>query len=104
MTKPKQGGFVPVMLFLNDAALRKRIYRRLLASDAIRERFRSDVLTRIFEDYEAQQGKDVYWANFLNSKANRILFLLSYDIWHHYYVANDPATTQPVPLSEFLSL
>jgi asparagine synthase (glutamine-hydrolysing) len=104
MTKPKQGGFVPVMLFLNDAALRKRIYRRLLASDAIRERFRTDVLTRIFEDYEAQQGRNVYWANFLNSKANRILFLLSYDIWHHYYVANDPSTTQPVPLSEFLSL
>jgi asparagine synthase (glutamine-hydrolysing) len=102
MTKPKQGGFVPVMIFLNDAGLRKRIYRRLLASDAIGERFRSDVLTRIFEDYEAQQGKEIYWANFLNSKANRILFLLSYDIWHHYYIANDPTTTQPVSLSEFL--
>ena len=29
MTKPKQGGFVPVMIFLNDPKLRKRIYRHL---------------------------------------------------------------------------
>ena len=104
MTKPKQGGFVPVMIFLNDADLRKRIYRRLLSSDAIGELFRSDVLTRMFKNYEAQQGKAIYWANFLNSKANRILFLLSYDIWHHYYIENDPTNTQPVSLSEFLEL
>ena len=102
MIKPKQGGFVPVMIFLKDPELRERIYRYLLNSKVIREYFRVDYLKALFENYEGVQGKKIYWHNFYNSKANRILFLLTFDIWHHFYIKNNPSEVIPTSLSEYL--
>jgi asparagine synthase (glutamine-hydrolysing) len=104
LNKPKQGGFVPVMLFLKDAGLRQRIYNRLLRSKVMGEYFRHDHLKTLFAQYESYQSQPVYWPNFLNSKANRILFLLTFDIWHHLYMENNPATVSAPGLSEFLAL
>jgi asparagine synthase (glutamine-hydrolysing) len=104
ITKPKQGGFVPVMIFLNDPELRKQIYRHLLKSEVMRKYFRMDYLNSIFSNYESIQGKKIYWHNFHNSKANRILFLLVFDIWHHLYVENHPLEVEPQPLGEYLLL
>ncbi len=103
MNKPKQGGFVPVMLFLRDKGLRRRIYDYLLHSPVMAEYFRADYLRVLFESYETYQGKPLYWANFLNSKANRILFLLTFDIWHRYYLENDPLRVEVTTLSEYLA-
>ena len=102
MIKPKQGGFVPVMIFLKDSDLRKRIYNYLLDSEVINEYFRIDYLKSLFENYEAMQGKKIYWHNFYNSKANRILFLLTFDIWYHFYIKNNPSEVIPPSLSEYL--
>jgi asparagine synthase (glutamine-hydrolysing) len=102
MTKPKQGGFVPVMMFLKDPELRKRIYRHLLNSETMKQYFKTDYLRAIFSNYERIQGQKIYWHNFYNSKANRILFLLTFDIWHNYYMNNNPLVTTPQPLSDFL--
>jgi asparagine synthase (glutamine-hydrolysing) len=102
MTKPKQGGFVPVMIFLKNPELRNRIYRHLLNSAVMKEYFRIDYLKSMFENYERIQGKKIYWHNFYNSKANRILFLLTFDIWHHFYIENNPLNVAPEPLSVYL--
>ncbi len=102
MKKPKQGGFVPVMLFLKDADLRKRIYHHLLQSETMKAYFSREYLNSLFSGYEKNQGKKIYWHNFYNSKANRILFLLTFDIWHHFYLTNDVLNVQPMPLSEYL--
>jgi len=102
MTKPKQGGFVPVMIFLKDSELRKNIYRHLLDSEIIKEYFRTDYLNTLFENYEAFQGKKIYWHNFYNSKANRILFLLTFDIWHHFYINNNPLEITLSSLTDYL--
>ena len=102
MTKPKQGGFVPVMIFLKDAELRKRIYRHLLNSEVIKEYFNLDYLNTIFSNYERIQGENIYWHNFYNSKANRILFLLTFDIWYHLYVKNYALDIKPQTLSDYL--
>jgi len=104
MTKPKQGGFVPVMIFLKDPELRKRIYGHLLDSETMKQYFRTDYLNTIFSNYERVQGQKIYWHNFYNSKANRILFLLTFDIWHHYYMQNSPLDIEPRSLSEYLSM
>ncbi len=104
MTKPKQGGFVPVMIFLKDVELRKNIYRFLLNSQVIKEYFRTDYLKALFANYEAMQGKKINWYNFYNSKANQILFLLTFDIWHHFYVNHNALEiTTPPCLSEYLN-
>jgi asparagine synthase (glutamine-hydrolysing) len=103
MKKPKQGGFVPVMIFLKDPALRRKIYHHLLHSKVTKEYFNADYLNALFENYEAVQGKEIYWHNFYNSKANRILFLLTFDIWHHFYLDNKPLDVTPPPLSQYLS-
>jgi len=103
MNKPKQGGFVPVMIFLKDPDLRKNIYRHLLNSEIIKEYFRTDYLNTLFESYEEFQGKKIYWHNFYNSKANRILFLLTFDIWHHFYIENNALGMSPPCLSDYLN-
>jgi asparagine synthase (glutamine-hydrolysing) len=102
-TKPKQGGFVPVMIFLKDSDLRKNIYHHLLSSEVINEYFQIDYLKSLFENYERMQGKKIYWHNFYNSKANRILFLLTFDIWHNFYMKNNPSEVIPSSLSEYLN-
>lgn len=103
MTKPKQGGFVPVMIFLNDPKLRKRIYNHLINSEPIRQYFNLDYVKSIFSLYESVQGRKVYWHNFYNSKANRILFLLTFDIWYHFYMKSDPLDTSPLSLTDYLT-
>jgi len=102
MAKPKQGGFVPVMIFLKEPGLRKRIYRHLLNSEAMKEYFNLDYLNTIFSNYERIQGKKIYWHNFYNSKANRILFLLTFDMWHHFYFKNNPLDVIPRHLGDYL--
>jgi asparagine synthase (glutamine-hydrolysing) len=102
MEKPKQGGFVPVMIFLKNKKLRKNIYRHLLNSEVIKEYFKVDPLKHLFENYERVQGKEIYWHNFYNSKANRILFLLTSDIWHHFYIKNSSLEVSPPSLSDYL--
>lgn len=102
MAKPKQGGFVPVMIFLKDPELRKRIYKHLLNSEVIKEYFNVDYLNALFSNYERIQGKKIYWHNFYNSKANRILFLLTFDIWYNLYIQNNALDVTPQPLSEYL--
>ena len=89
MQKPKQGGFVPVMIFLKNPEMRKKIYYHLLDSKGMKEYFRPDYLKNLFEGYEHMQGRQIYWHNFYNAKANQILFLLTFDIWHHFYVRNN---------------
>ena len=91
------------MIFLKDPELRKDIYHYLLNSEVIKEYFRVDYLKALFENYERMQGKKIYWYNFYNSKANRILFLLTFDIWHHFYMKNDPSEVIPPSLSEYLN-
>jgi asparagine synthase (glutamine-hydrolysing) len=102
MAKPKQGGFVPVMIFLSDPELRKRIYRHLLKSQAVRKYFNLDYLCNMFSDYERLQGKKIYWHNFYNSKVNRILFLLTFDIWYYFYIKNHALDIMPQPLGDYL--
>jgi asparagine synthase (glutamine-hydrolysing) len=102
MEKPKQGGFVPVMIFLKDSELRKNIYRHLLDSEIVKEYFRTDYLKTLFQSYEKFQGKKIYWHNFYNSKANRILFLLTFDIWHQFYIKNNSLEMSPPSLSNYL--
>jgi asparagine synthase (glutamine-hydrolysing) len=102
MVKPKQGGFVPVMIFLKDPELRRRIYRHLLNSQVMKEYFRTDYLNTIFSNYERIQGRKIYWHNFYNSKANRILFLLTFDIWYQFYMKNYLLDLEPQPLSDYL--
>lgn len=103
MAKPKQGGFVPVMIFLKNPKLRNDIYRHLLNSKTIKEYFKTDYMKGLFTSYEGMQGRKIYWHNFYNSKANRILFLLTLDIWHYFYLNQHPLEVALPTLHEYLN-
>jgi len=90
------------MIFLKDEEKRRSIYRHLLNSKVIQEYFNPGYIKTIFDQYERMQGKPVYWHNFYNSKANRILFLLTFDIWHHLYMRNNAWDTPAPSLSDYL--
>jgi asparagine synthase (glutamine-hydrolysing) len=102
LVKPKQGGFVPVMIFLKDRALREKIYRRLEKSEAINEYFNPEAVKAVFANYEQNAGREIYWHNFYNSKANRILFLLTFDLWHHFYMNGSGVGGEAPTLNEYL--
>ena len=102
MAKPKQGGFVPVMIFPKTPEMRNTIYKHLLNSKIINDYFKTELVNNLFENYERVQGKEIYWHNFYNSKANRILFLLTFDIWYHIYIKNSPLDINPSTLGKYL--
>lgn len=103
LTKPKQGGFVPVMIFLKDPELRKQIYSHLLNSGTMKQYFSTDYLKTIFSNYERILGHKIYWHNFYNSKANRILFLLTFDIWYDIYLKTPSINSMPQSLRSYLA-
>ncbi len=102
MNKPKQGGFVPLRVFMSDPSLRKRIYDHLLNSTLMKSLFRMDYLKSLFDAYEKAEARPAYWYNYYSSKVNRIMFLLVFDLWHRQFVEND-ALTAPAPrLKDYL--
>jgi len=68
MRKPKQGGFVPVMIFLRDVELRKNIYRHLLDSEVMKEYFRMEYLETLFEITKKCRGKRSTGTTFTTQK------------------------------------
>jgi asparagine synthase (glutamine-hydrolysing) len=69
----------------------------------MKEYFRTDYLEDIFRKYEAAQGKEIRWPNYHNSKANRILFLLTLDVWHGLFL-NGASNDSALPtLDEYLA-
>lgn len=102
LVKRKQGGFVPVMMLLGDDTLRNRVYRHLLKSEVLDSLFRREALEKLLAGYERAQQRGTRWRNFLIARANRILFLLTLDIWYHYYLRSRPSETMPVGLGDYL--
>ena len=78
------------------------ISQHLLSSEVIKEYFKTDPLKNLFANYERVQGKEIYWHNFYNAKVHRILFLLTFDIWHHFYIENTSLEVSPPCLSDYL--
>ncbi len=83
--------------------MRNEIYRHLLNSKVIKEYFKTEPLKNLFKNYERVQGKEIYWHNFYNAKANRILFLLTLDIWHHFYIEGNPLEVGHPYLTDYLN-
>jgi len=102
LEKPKQGGFVPLRVFLRDESLRQRIYRHLLESKLIQAHFRPDYLKSLFEIYERAESRSGYWYNYYSTKVNRILFLLVFDIWHKQFVENGSLSSPSTNLRDYL--
>jgi asparagine synthase (glutamine-hydrolysing) len=102
MNKPKQGGFVPLRVFMGDSSLRKKIYTYLLNSDLMKSHFRMDYLKSMFDAYEQAETRPAYWYNYYSSKVNRIMFLLVFDLWHKQFVENDSLSSPPTRLKDYL--
>ena len=102
MNKPKQGGFVPLRVFMGDPSLRKRIYAYLLNSELMKSLFRMDYLKSMFDAYEQAETRPAYWYNYYSSKVNRIMFLLVFDLWHKQFVENDSLSAPPPRLKDYL--
>jgi asparagine synthase (glutamine-hydrolysing) len=102
MNKPKQGGFVPLRVFMSDRSLRQRIYGYLLNSELMKSHFRLGSLKAIFDTYEQAAIRPTKWYNYYSSKANRIMFLLVFDLWHKFFVQNETLSTPAPKLKDYL--
>ena len=102
MNKPKQGGFVPLRVFMSDPSLRQRIYAHLLNSELMKRHFRLDYLKAIFDTYELAATRPTNWYNYYSSKVNRIMFLLVFDLWYKLFVENETLSTPSPRLKDYL--
>jgi len=102
MNKPKQGGFVPLRVFMGDPSLRQRIYNHLLNSELMKSHFRMDYLKSMFDAYEEAETRPAYWYNYYSSKVNRIMFLLVFDLWYKQFVENGALSAPSSRLKDYL--
>ena len=97
--KSKQGGFAPSQLFLKPK--QEVLFSYLMKSEIIAEFFNREYVIQIFKNYLSLERKGNYFSSFIETKANQIIYLLVFDIWHRIYIQND-ITVQNLSLSEYL--
>ena len=86
--KPKQGGSVPMTLLLRDEQRRKKIYRYLLRSRILNELMNIGVVKNLLQECESFVQTPQHWQNYhyQDTKANQILYLLTFCLWHEIFV------------------
>jgi len=103
LDKPKQGGCVSMALLLSNPKRRQLIFNYILRSDILKEYLSMRYIKKLLAEYEALTKKSIYWVNHRDSKANKILYLLTFSLWYDIFLRNREKHTWDVKLSEMLS-
>jgi asparagine synthase (glutamine-hydrolysing) len=102
MGKSKQGGFVPLGIFLEDAEVRKVIYAVIRSSKALFEIFNKKYLEEILVHYEALMGKKGYWFYYEQSLIEKIFLLLALEIWFRQYIDTKSLAQSSFDLRDYI--
>ena len=102
LTKPKQGGFVPMAVLMKKKATRLNIYAYILRSRIIKEFFNIGYVKRLLSDFEELCHKPVYWQSHRDSRANRVLYLLDIAIWYDIVIEKRYTNRPTETLTEFI--
>lgn len=102
LDKPKQGGCVSMALLLSNPKKRRLIFNYILGSDILKEYLSIQYIKKLLAEYEVLTKKSIYWENHRDSKANKILYLLTFSLWHHIFLKNREKHTWDIKLSEML--
>lgn len=79
MSKPKQGGLIFMNLLLKNNTRRESISRYLMRSELINDYMNMSYIKELLSSYGST--KNVYWQNYHDTQANKILYLLNFALW-----------------------
>ena len=81
MKKSKQGGFVPLSIFLNDKIIRSEIFQIIRKSEVLFHIFNKNFIESILSDFEKLPPGKGYWFYYRQFLVSKILHLLALEIW-----------------------
>jgi asparagine synthase (glutamine-hydrolysing) len=84
----KQGGFVPLNLFLNDKKIRNNIFNIIRYSSFAKVYLDLGILQSILKNYDDLLNRTNVWFWQKQIVCNRILNLLTISIWWELYIQN----------------
>ena len=102
LAKPKQGGFVPMTLLLENSQRRQAIYRYLLKSEFLENYMNMDYIKLLLKRYEDSIMKPVYWQAYRDSKVNQIMNLLILPLWYELVVCTPQTFPKDHSLSQYI--
>ena len=102
-TKSKQGGFVPLALFLDDKEVRNIIFKIIEKSRILPMFFKKHYLTDLMQHYNAISTSGNYWFYYLQEVIGKILHLLALEIWYRQFMENGTATEPKFDLRDYIS-
>lgn len=103
LNKPKQGGSINMALLLDNPQRRNRIFKYILSSNILAEYLDMQYVAKLLAEYEGLSKKRIYWWNHRDSKANKILYLLIFTLWHDIFLNNKMKGSHNIKLSDLLS-
>lgn len=81
LNKPKQGGFVPTSMMLNDRAKRRACFSYVERSGLVRDLLDIHYVKRLCLELDELFGKPITWQAHRDARANRFLYLLTAALW-----------------------
>ena len=81
LEKPKQGGFVPMTLLLQDTRRRRMICDYLVHDSPLKQHLDMKRFAGMLRDYEESLARPVYWQAHRECRANQIMNVLGLALW-----------------------
>lgn len=103
LSRPKRGGFVSTALLLVDPQKRNSIFHYIQTSDLLSNYFCRIYVSNLLSDYETMISRPPYWEHHRDSKANKILYLLTLALWYDIFVDKKFQPSPNTKLMELLS-
>ncbi|MFH1842308.1 MAG: asparagine synthase C-terminal domain-containing protein, partial [bacterium] len=103
LTRPKQGGFVPLRMLLLQTHKRRAVFDYLAHSRAITEFFKPDMVKRLLAECDSLYGRQQVWPVFFDCKINQVMNMLSLAVWYDVVYTGEGAVAPPgVNLTELI--
>jgi asparagine synthase (glutamine-hydrolysing) len=91
--RKKQGGFAPLSLFFKDELQRKKIFRFIGQSDAVKTLFIPGSISAILNQYQSQANTPPYWFWYRQINSFQIFNILVLCVWWEIFINRKEIST-----------
>jgi asparagine synthase (glutamine-hydrolysing) len=100
--KSRQGGFVPLSIFLQDSGVKSNIFHIIRMSEVLPNFFSRDYIETVLQSYEETSRKSGYWFYYHQSLVAKVLHLLAFEIWCRQYLEGHLSVQPSFDLRDYL--
>jgi asparagine synthase (glutamine-hydrolysing) len=102
LSKPKQGGFVPMSILFSNTKIRDLIFQYILRSEVVNTYLNAGYIDNLFKQYLEKSKKKIYFYSYHDGKVNQIMNLLTISIWHDLCFRNNHIVPPNLTLSQMI--